>query len=423
MRSFLAISMLWVFASCVCESIAQPKTHAPGVLKVVPASIDVRDSFSLPMTLEGLDAAQYSPHFAPVLDTLHGQSQNVVFFRDVWQYEFAFLGLRQAKLPLTTANGSLNKNVWYMVYRIRNTGVNISYDQIQEDQRFEHIKNDLKRNSDDFEIESKLVLHFYLNGWVEDEDGQFKEVRYRDQVDPEALRLIRQIEDNNRYLADKVEMMFARFPVSKSAEDGGLWGVAIWQDIDPRIDYVNIQVRGLTNAFRISTSNEGEREFKHRNLQLNFWRPGDTFAQDLDRVTYGIPLVDDPVRQVEICKRYQLPGPLIRGYLESPSADQNVLVAELDANIQFDDFKSTITPTLDNGTIPGEVAAAFKNAGFAIPEGTPAKTLVKEKRWSFSFPVNGEPREFTLVVEPQYWEPETNGIRFIKSLDNLWIYR
>ena len=70
---------------------AQPKPLAPGVLKVIPASIDARDSYSLPLPLQGLDALAYSPNFAPVLDTLHGQTQNVVFFRDVWQYEFGFL--------------------------------------------------------------------------------------------------------------------------------------------------------------------------------------------------------------------------------------------------------------------------------------------------------------------------------------------
>ena len=100
----------------------QPKRLAPGVLKIIPANIDARDSFSLPMPLKGLESEKYSPNFAPVLDTVHGQSQNVIFFRDVWQYEFGFLGLRQVELPLPTDEGIKTKNVWYLVYRIRNTG-------------------------------------------------------------------------------------------------------------------------------------------------------------------------------------------------------------------------------------------------------------------------------------------------------------
>ena len=142
-----------------------------------------------------------------------------------------------------------------------------------------------------------------------------------------------------------------------------------------------------------------------------------------DKITYGIPLVDNPARQIEICKHYHLPGPLIRGYLVSESADQNVLIAELDANIQFSDFKSTITPTLEKGEIPEEIRTAFQNAGVEIPAGTKVVSLVKDRKWSFEAPWNDEPHQFLLEVEPQYWEPQLEGIRFIKSLDHLWIYR
>ena len=104
--------------------------------------------------------------------------------------------------------------------------------------------------------------------------------------------------------------------------------------------------------FRITNTVEGERKFKYRNLQLNFWRPGDTASQDRDDIKYGIPLVDNPVEQVNICRRYSLPGPLLRGYLISDSANQDVLLAELDAQIDLSDFKSALTPLLDDGKIP-----------------------------------------------------------------------
>jgi hypothetical protein len=32
--------------------------------------------------------------------------------------------------------------------------------------------------------------------------------------------------------------------------DAERWGVAIWEDIDPRIDFFTIFVRGLTNSMR-----------------------------------------------------------------------------------------------------------------------------------------------------------------------------
>ena len=403
---------------------AQPKRLAPGVLKIIHPMIDARDSYSLPLPLDGLDSVPFSPNYAPILDTLHGQSKQVIFFRDVWQYEFGFLGLRQARLQLRGRNGSFQyENVWYLVYRIRDTGKNISYDQVQEDPRFGHVKNELKRDQQDYEITTKFIPNFYLNGWVKPSSKQYQRVSYRDQIDPEALKQIRQTEDRNRYLLDKVEMLNARIPRVKSAADDGIWGVAIWRNVDPRIDYISVNVTGLTNAFRIDTDQAGVRSFKQRTLQLNFWRPGDRVRQDDDNVVFGIPLVDNPIRQIEICKRYDLPGPLLRGYVSSSSANQNVLVLEMDADIQFSTFKSTVTPMLDKGQLPAAIRTKFAKSGVEVAAGAKVKTLIEEQKWSLTGTINGEQQQLELVVEPQYWEPENEGIRFINSLEHLWIYR
>ena len=399
---------------------AQAKRFAPGVLKVIPANIDVRDSHSLPLPLLGLNAESYSPNFAPVLDTLHGQSKKVVFFRDVWQYEFAFLSLRQVPLNLPASNGT--KNVWYMVYRIRNTGKNLSYDQVQDNDP-RHVNHVLKTNQEDFEINSRFIPHFYLNGWVKPGNGQYQRVSYLDQIDRDAISQIRSVEDRNRVLFDKVEMMNAKFPIVKTSADDGVWGVAVWPDVDPRIDYVSVQISGLTNAFRIQTAVDDERKFKYRTLQLNFWRPGDRVRQDDDKITFGIPLVDDPVRQIEICEKYQLPGPLIRGYVKSPTADRDVLVVEMDAQIQLTSFKSSATPPLDKGKMPENIRAEFERAGVAVAANTNVDVLVPERKWSLTGKVDGEDRVLIIEVEPQYWEPKGEGIRFINSLEHLWTYR
>ena len=421
----LVIAFLISACHCIETEAQQPKKLAPGVLKVIPANIDARDSYSIPLPLEGLESEAYTPNYAPVLETLNGQSKNVVFFRDVWQYEFGFTGLRQIRLNLVSTEGNLEeKNVWYMIYRIRNTGKNVSYEKVQEDQRFEHLKNQIKLNQDDFDIQSRFIPHFYLNGWVKQPgSNEYQEVSYRDIIDPEALRLIRQAEDRNRFLLDKVEMMNARVPKVKSAADDGIWGVAIWRGVDPKIDFVNVNIRGLTNAYRIETTADGSRKFNHRNLQLNFWRPGDTVRQAEDQVAYGIPLVDDPVRQIEICNRYKLPGPLIRGYVVSRKADQNLLVVEMDADIQFSTFQSTITPDLDGGKLPDSIRKAFENAGVEVEDGVGVNTDIAERKWNLRGKAGGEDVELILQVEPQYWEPAVDRIKFINSLDYLWNYR
>lgn len=158
-------------------------------------------------------------------------------------------------------------------------------------------------------------------------------------------------------------------------------------------------------------------------MQLNFWRPGDTVAQDRDDVAFGIPLVDNAAEQVNICRKYRLPGPLIRGYQVSASANQNVLVAELDAKIDLTDFQSALTPLLDQGKMPTELAAAFKNAGVVAPASAKLKTEIQGKKWTFAAKIGDKTESFIIQVEPQYWETLGERIRFIKSLDHLWIYR
>ena len=71
---------------------------------------------------------------------------------------------------------------------------------------------------------------------------------------------------------------------------GGLWGVAIWEDVDPQIDFFSVYVSGLTNAYDWRDSSEGlqagapvaarPQVHTHKQLQLNFWRPGDAYAEE-----------------------------------------------------------------------------------------------------------------------------------------------
>ena len=97
----------------------------------------------MPMPQPDLNATKYDPKSIPNEETLHGQSQRVIMFRDnVWQYEFSFTGLRQAKFKFPTADGqTVTKNIWYMVYRIRNTGKTMTYAQVKQNPEFEHIKH------------------------------------------------------------------------------------------------------------------------------------------------------------------------------------------------------------------------------------------------------------------------------------------
>ena len=439
MRQLFAKLFVVAFVFCFVTSggtaQGQAKRLAPGVLKVIPAEPDVRDSYSLPTVLPGLSVNSFDGNFVSDRDTLHGQTRNVVFFRDVWQYEFAFLGLRQLCYKQNNEFG--HRNIWYLVYRVRNTGANLTYEEVKEDPRFTHLKSELKRNEDNYSRTEKFVPRFTLKGWVQKDIGVHEEVAYRDKISPRILRKIQGVEDSRQRLLDTVEMMRTQLPVTKSANGAGAWGVAIWENVDPSIDHVSVDVNGVTNAFRLDRDTEGNITFRRKTLQLNFWRPGDGIAQHDDRIRYGIPLVDDFSRQIQICKRYHLPGPRINGYLVSEKADRNIQLVDLDAETSLTTLNSPIVDQISMAfdaarggnagaknltakvKVPEQIRTAFAERGVAISEPATMLEIIPGKKWSFK----SDDKIYEIVVEPQFWEPKFGGIRFIKSLDHVWVYR
>ena len=407
------------------NAIAQKQT-APGLLKTIPSNLDPRDSFSLPMPLPGLNASSYEPKFVSSKDTLQSLGKGIILFRDVWEYEFSFLGqLRQARLevPDLETGTTSQKNVWYLLYRVRDLGSTLTYDQVKENPDFEHMLADLKRDRS-IPAEKKFFLpRLSLEGSVisRASDG-YQKVAYHDKISPMVLRQIQRLEDPSLNLLDPISMSQTTIPLAKTDADGGVWGVAVFEDVDPRIDFVSVYVGGLTNAFRINKNADQRNPMK--TLQLNFWRPGDVVAEEDDRIDYGIPLVDDPQKQVLITERYDLPGPVVKCYyLNVAAANRMELVAEVDAKVNLKTFQSELTPTLDQGKMAETISQALSNAGISINKQATLKTVVPGKRWSFS---EGE-NQYILSLEPQFWEHQldrnVDKIRFIKSLDYLWIYR
>ena len=398
----------------------QTNTFAPGVIKIVPSDPQARDTFTLPMKLPGLQSEKWDPNFASQKHTLFGQTQNIIMFRDVWQYEFAMLGLRQMKVRVTSKDGKKRtKNVWYLVYRIRNMGNGLTYVTKRDGTGPQDVRYELVKDSKIQPEKGDFIPRFTLEGWVT-EKGTYRKMSFEDQIRPKLLRLIQNREDPSLMLLDTFGMNSATVPMAKTPLDEGVWGVAIWENVDPRIDYASVKVSGITNAYRIVNKPDGSMAIKRRILQLNFWRPGDTVDESNDILPYGVPLVDDPKEQIEICRKYNLAGPMIQGFYRNATAQQDVLIVEMDAQIDLKTLKSPIVPQLDAGQLPKVLADRFARAGFDVPEGTTVKQVIERKKWSFQLGAD----EFTLVLEPQYWEPKQNGgIRFIKSLDYMWIYR
>ena len=291
----------------VLAQVGTPRKYGPGVIKKIPIELKPRDTFSLPMPLPGVVAEKYEPKTVPVEETLYGQSHRVILYRDyVWEYEFSFIGLRQAELREPNEFGNLEKvNVWYMVYRIRNTGASMTYDKKKQNPDFPYLTYDLQLNQQSNQ-EKSFRPRFSLEGSIEIKN-RYQRVAYDDVINPILVEQIRQLEDPNQLLLDAHQMSRADIPLAKTEADPGVWGVAIWKDVDPRIDFVSVFVRGLSNGYRLNRDLSKPPRLK--TLQLNFWRPGDRIAQRRDKVDYGIPLVENPREQTMICERYRLPGP------------------------------------------------------------------------------------------------------------------
>ena len=424
-RKFLVLAISVAVIAILLITTAHAQTDpgyggrrlAPGVLKVIPPSLDARDTVSLPGPMPNLTATEYTPKLRSTKETLYGMAKRVVFFRDVWAYEFSFTGLRQAKLEVPTPNGQASQNVWYMIYRVRNLGTSLSFEEVKKDPDFAYLTKDLRRNASI--SERNFLPRLSLEGWVFDDlKKKYARVQYRDEIDPTAAAEIQRIEDPRVPLLDAVQLSSATLPPVADENNKGVWGVAIWSNVNPKLDYVSVFVSGFTNAYRLVRDGDSI-DTVHKTLQLNFWRPGDAVNESDDDIDFGIPLVDDPQRQVLITRRYDLPGPMIRVYQQNREINRNVLISEFDAKFNLEDFTSPLIPILDKGRLPTLGAEKISQSGLKVDENTAVETLIAGRKWTFQ----KDGKTYLLDLEYQFWEPTKDGIRFIKSLDSFWIYR
>ena len=406
----------------------QPKPLAPGVLTVIQPNIVPSDTFSPLLPVPGLEINKYEPNYTAKAETLQGQASQVVFFRDVWGYEFSTLGLRQIELEFRRPDGStVNKHFYYMIYRIRNFGTSLTYDVVREQLETEFVKYNLQKNKIDngqpTAKPQKFRPRFSLEGWEQGDDGQLQHVATLDSFLPQVAKAIQQREDPNLKLHDQVEIQSAEIPLATTDGDPGVWGVAIWQNVDPQLDFISVYVNGITNAYRIDINSEGDQTLRHKALKLNYWRIGDSVEKPKDKIIYGIPYTDKPEEQIAILRRYDLPGPQLHVMLTNPTIDGEFKLVEVEAPVDMETLDSPAVAQLTKGELPESVATALKNLQFEVPDGAQVTQEVPGRSWSMDLAFKGEPRRFIIRFVPQYWEKENKGLRFLRSLDHFWVYR
>jgi hypothetical protein len=219
-------------------------------------------------------------------------AKDIAFHHDVWVLKFQFKPMRMIWVDIPQPSGFMQRKlIWYMVYVVTNTG------------KLMHPVQDVKLPYDTFEkkelFDVKLVdqpIHFVpeflLEGHQHMKDDEGFTKAYPDRVIPVAIDPIRLREDPARKFLTSVEMC------RDIAVNESLWGVATWEDVDPRIVRFSTYVFGLTNSYRwkdepgeykAGESTLAGRKLYRKTLKLNFWRPGDQYFEHEEEIRYGIP--------------------------------------------------------------------------------------------------------------------------------------
>ncbi len=278
------------------RSVPEPRPLAPGVITSITMVASEEDTADGPREfselLNAIQGLDWQPNYDPKTQTLRDKAAGVTFRRKIWNLEFGFKPLR-----IIRVDGRL---VWYLVYYVRNNGSH---------------PHPLQQADHTYSVQPMDHGVNFIPSFVLQSHGLDR--AYRDKVLPRAVERIQQRERPPGRLHDSSNIGLSRIPVSTEREDRRVWGVATWDNIDPRTDFISIYVQGLTNAYRWQppadgypndlSPNQNQENIEFKTLQLNFWRAGDAVNPHEQEIHYGIPLYpDDPQRQDQVLRTYGL---------------------------------------------------------------------------------------------------------------------
>lgn len=285
--------LLITLAASAMGAAPTARQLAPGVMITVAPSLDADDTVSTHdvMELRANPALQWNPEYLAMPETLVGMADKTKFRREIYCLEFSFKPLRMVEVDVTSATGAPERKlVWYLVYRLRNTGQTLK---------------PVEGADGVFTVTPgkggpvRFVPQFVIEAQDRGNDGKLVGKSYLDRVIPAAVAAIAQREKLTGKLFNSVEIAEQPISVSDGRISHDVWGVATWVDIDPRIDFFSILVGGLTNAYRWTDNptayHPGDapgrgRQFTRKMLQLNFWRPGDAVQPNEREFRLGAPI-------------------------------------------------------------------------------------------------------------------------------------
>lgn len=317
MKTILGRIPFMLFAATLCllgfRSVQAQDTGirqlAPGVETTIPLAREEAETNAEHDVIElvpGHPGLQWTPQEYPTTKTLYHISQGVLFRRGIWEFQFTFKPLRLIYVDIPQLDGKMKKElIWYMVYRVTNPGQHMTPIE-GEPLKFSGGQYTIKRTDVHTEMMASIGAHRFIPTFLLQTHETDKllmndsSIQYYDEVIPAARRAIYERERpacNFAEFYDTVQIGNDPIPVSTERQQISRYGVVTWRGIDPRVDYLTIQIMGLTNAY-IWVDPEGAfkpgdppgtgRQFAYKTLQLNFYRPGDEFDAREEEIKLGV---------------------------------------------------------------------------------------------------------------------------------------
>jgi hypothetical protein len=241
---------------------------APGVMKRVDSAVDRDECFSWHDIVELV-----------ALDPSYDWAKQIGFHRDVWHLNFEFKPIRMIQVDVPQPSGKMRRElIKYMIYKVTNPGKMLHAEQAEDG------------TWDYKEVPMEQPIRFIPNFLIE---APSLRLEYPDRVIPVALGPIRMREDPNRRFYTSPEMAAMEIKPNQT-----VWGVAMWEDLNPRIDYFSVIVQGLTNAYHWKDEpgkyQKGMplgvgRTLSRKSLKINFWRAGDEYYEREKEIHYPAP--------------------------------------------------------------------------------------------------------------------------------------
>ena len=279
-----------------------PSTKSLTVIPPDQSVDDVSQKANLHELAQGRGGA-WDPSHAPSHETLIGLASDRQFLRDIWCLEFAHRPPRIIEVEVPGENLEIQKErVWYLLYRVRNIAVDENADVasgLGGSTRQVVFEKDEEGNDDLTRPTTKFVnqsIHFEPHFVFETHEALSRDeglLEHQDHLDRLVSLAIVPISRREKIHPD---MLYDSVSISERPIQPGeeRWGVAIWQDIDPRIDFFTVFIYGLTNSIRwrhdaeFETDLEHAPEYERRELEclrLDFYHPGDADHDDFQEVS------------------------------------------------------------------------------------------------------------------------------------------